>query len=66
MTQKQAAAREASELINTAQAVILFNAQNGSSTLIDVKMDTKHKTDELEVIYGIFKLKVVNDPIHEN
>lgn len=66
MTQKQAAAREASELINTAQAVILFNAQNGSSTLIDVKMDTKHKTDELEVIYGIFKLKVVNDPIPEN
>ena len=62
MMQRQEATRATSELINTAKTVILFNAQNGSSTLIDGKVDTKHKDDNVEVVYGIFKLKVVHDP----
>ncbi len=66
ITQKLEATRTPSEIFNTAQTVLLFNAQNGSSTLIDVKMDTKHKNDKVEVVYGIFRLKVVNDPIVEN
>ena len=63
ITQKLEATRKPSEIFNTAQTVLLFNAQNGSSNLIDVKLDTKHKNDKVEVVYGIFKLKVVNDPI---
>ena len=65
MMQKQEATRGVSEIINTSKVVILFNAQNGSSTLIDGKVDTKHKDDDVEVIYGIFKLKVVHDPYPE-
>jgi hypothetical protein len=62
MMQRQEATKGMSEIFNTAKTVILFNAQNGSSTLIDGKVDTKHKNDNVEVIYGIFKLKVVHDP----
>jgi len=60
--QRQEATRAASELINTAKTVILFNAQIGTSTLIKGKVDTKHKDENVEVVYGIFKLKVVHDP----
>ena len=63
---KQEGARSISEIMNTAIPAFLFNAQNGSSTLIDINVDTKHKNDYVEVVYGILKLKVVNDPIPEN
>ncbi|MEO6135068.1 MAG: hypothetical protein ABIP35_07940 [Ginsengibacter sp.] len=66
MLLKQGATRAASEIINTTNPVFLFNAQNGISILVDAKVDTKHKNDDVEVIYGIFKLKVVHDPIPEN
>ena len=60
---KQEGARSISEIMNTAIPAFLFNAQNGSSTLIDINVDTKHKNDYVEVVYGILKLKVVHDPI---
>jgi len=62
MMQKQDAIRETSELMNTALPVIHFNAQNGSSTIIDSKIDSKYKDANVEVVYGIFKVKVVHDP----
>jgi hypothetical protein len=65
MVLKQEGARTASEIINTAFPLFDFNAQNGSSTLIDINVDTKHKNNYVEVIYGIFKVKVVHDPYPE-
>ena len=62
MMQKQEAAKGFSDLIYTAYTVIPFKAQNSAATLIDGKVDTKHKNDNVEVVYGIFKLKVVNEP----
>jgi hypothetical protein len=65
MMHKQDATRKTSELMNSALPFILFNAQNGSSTIIDSKIDSKYKDDNVEVVYGIFKLKVVHEPASE-
>lgn len=63
MQQKQEMEIGIANMALTAKAVILFNAQNKSSILVDDKVDTKHKDEELEVTKGIFKVKVVHDPI---
>ncbi len=63
MLLKQGATKGAAEIINTTKPMFLFNAQNGTSIIVDAKLDTKHKNDDVEVVYGIFKLKVVNEPI---
>jgi hypothetical protein len=65
MVERQEATKGMSEIYNTSNTVILFNAQNGSSTLIEGQVDTKHRDKNVEVIYGIFKLKVVHDPYPE-
>ena len=62
MMLKLEGARTASEIINTAMPTFLFNSENGSSALVDINVDTKHKNDYVEVVYGIFKVKVVHDP----
>ncbi len=65
MQQKQEAEKGMADVVNTAKAVILFHAQNNSSTLVDDKVDTKHKDEQVEVLKSIIKIKVVHDPITE-
>ncbi|MEI6062761.1 MAG: hypothetical protein WCR72_18810 [Bacteroidota bacterium] len=57
MEQKTAAASLSSK------AVVLFNAVNYSSVLIDQTIDTKHKDGDIELTKGIIKIKVVHDPM---
>lgn len=63
MQQKQEMEKGIADIALTAKAVILFNAQNNSSILIDDIVDTKHKDEEIEVLKGLFKIKLVHDPI---
>lgn len=49
----------------TGKAVMLFNALNNSSILVDNSIDTKHKDEGVEVTKGLIKIKVVNEPIQD-
>ncbi|MBI1343675.1 MAG: hypothetical protein GC171_12135 [Terrimonas sp.] len=51
----------------TEKSVFLFQANNGSSVLIDKTNDTKHRIDEnSELTKGVIHLRVVHDPVTEN
>ncbi|MEP6673884.1 MAG: hypothetical protein ABJA78_01970 [Ferruginibacter sp.] len=63
MQQKQEAEKGIADIVNTSKAVILFSAQNNSSTIVDDKIDTRHKNQNVEVIKGVIKIKVVHDPV---
>lgn len=60
---KQDAEQKTAVASFSSKAVILFNAVNNSSVLIDQTIDTKHKDGDIELTKGIIKIKVVHDPL---
>jgi 4-alpha-glucanotransferase len=63
MQQKQETEKKYAEAAFTGKALILFNATNNSTSLVDDQVDTKHTDVEMELTKGIIKIKVVHDPI---
>jgi hypothetical protein len=49
------------------ESVLLFDAQNGQTILVDMERDTKHEIDEnTELEKGIIHLKIIHDPVSSN
>ncbi|MEP6677642.1 MAG: hypothetical protein ABJA78_20950 [Ferruginibacter sp.] len=65
MQQKQETEKKLAGVSYTPKAVILFDAPNNSSILIDNSVDTKHKDNEVEVTKGFIKIKVIHDPLKD-
>jgi outer membrane lipoprotein-sorting protein len=63
MQQKQESEQQMAGASFKPRTIILFNAANNTTVLIDQTVDTKHKEEGVELTKGIIKIKVVHDPV---